>query len=62
MKGDDVFGGIWLLDYQAYEKIRQPGAHAAVIIGGMVLDIQATPTGGSLVRGSTTPGEVISKP
>lgn len=51
-----------MLDYQAYEKIRQPGAHAAVIIGGMVLDIQATPTGGNLVRGSTTPGEVISKP
>lgn len=45
---------------QAYEK--GGGTHrkgGPVVIGGIVLDIQATPTGGRLVRGSTTPGQVI---
>lgn len=51
-----------LLVFQAYEHaqhIRKPGDKVPVVIGGMVLDIQATPTGGRLLRGSTTPGEVI---
>jgi len=41
-----------------HQQQRKPGDSVPVVIGGMVLDIQATPTGGRLLRGSTTPGEV----
>ncbi|KAG0567638.1 hypothetical protein KC19_7G150400 [Ceratodon purpureus] len=46
------------LAYEHSQHNRKPGDKVPVVIGGMVLDIQATPTGGRLLRGSTTPGEV----
>lgn len=45
-------------EHQQQQQQRKPGDSVPVVIGGMVLDIQATPTGGRLLRGSTTPGEV----
>jgi hypothetical protein len=33
-------------------------AASPVVIGGMVLDIQATPSKDRLMRGTTTPGQV----
>lgn len=46
------------LAYEHAQHSLKPGDKVPVVIGGMVLDIQATPTGGRLLRGSTTPGEV----
>ncbi|XP_024395996.1 pseudouridine kinase [Physcomitrium patens] len=42
----------------AYEHNIKPGDKTPVVIGGMVLDIQSSPKGKQLLRGSTSPGEV----
>jgi hypothetical protein len=47
-----------LLHETASNECGKKAAASPVVIGGMVLDIQATPSKDQLMRGTTTPGQV----
>jgi hypothetical protein len=47
-----------LLHETASNECGKMAAASPVVIGGMVLDIQATPSKDQLMRGTTTPGQV----
>ncbi|CAK9262133.1 unnamed protein product [Sphagnum jensenii] len=50
--------GFELLHETASNECGKKAAASPVVIGGMVLDIQATPSKDQLMRGTTTPGQV----